>query len=234
MLALFFSAAFAQSWNNTITLSSNITTETIDITDFNALDVSEDFEVIVRMGEGPETIQIEANENLHELIDVRKVGSTLTISTKSYSTNNEGANEQLKAYITVKELQKIKGSEDVVFILEDPIKTDDFRIELDEDSVLKGHLDVKHLVVYLDEDAEVDIDGTAEIMEIDTNEDSILKGYDFVVDDLKIKMNEGSEVKLTVHGAIDLRAKEDCTFSYKGNAEFTRKKLGEDSEVKSW
>ena len=235
ILALMVSNVFAQRGNNYIKLSHNMTTETKAITGFDKLDVSEDFEVYIRFSDKEEKVVIEANENLHNLIQVENKGGTLKIYTKSYSTsyssNRNDAEEKLVAYITAKTLTEIKGDEDVVIKLEDKLSADNLTIDLDEDCTLEGHIDVKNLSVKLNEDSELDIEGRAQTMQIKANEDCSINSFDFIVGDLAIDLCEESEVKLTVNGKINLKAREESTFTYKGDGSFTSKRLSGDSEV---
>lgn len=234
-MTLSLSSIYSQSGDNYIKLSDHITTENKDILGFNKINVSEDFEVFIRFSDTEEKIEIEANENLHDLIQVEQKGNSIKIYTESYSTNNwgrkGGASEVLVAYITTKELVAIKGSEDVIFVLEDKMYADNLTIDLDEDSTLEGFLEVQNLIVKLTEDSVLDIDGSADIMNVKADEDSYIKGRNFTVNDLTIDLTEDSEATLTVNGDIDLTAREDSIFSYRGNGSFTRKKLRGDSEV---
>lgn len=229
--------AFSQWNDNYIALSSKITTETKNITDFQKLNVGEDFEVIIKFG-AKESVEIEANENLHDLIIVEKKGNTLNIETKPYSTwrkgRKQGASERLVAYITAKELVAISGEEDVMIELDDLLETESLKIKLDEDSSLSGVLKVKNLTVDLNEDSMLDLEGSAQTMELNANEDSLFKSYDFVVQDLIADLNEDSMAKITVNGTIDLAARDDSNFFYKGNAKMVRQRLRGDSKVKSW
>jgi len=230
---------FSQRGENYIKLSDNITTETKDISGFDKIDVSEDFKVHIRFTDGPEKVEIRANENLHDLIQVEKNGQTLKISTKSYSNNNwggkgggKGAQEKLVAYITANKLSEIKAEEDVSIILENELYADNLTINLIEDTTLEGFIEVNNLVVLLDEDSVIDLEGSAQNMDVKANEDCLIKGYDFNVGNLDIKLDEDSTAKLTVNGDIDLRAKEDSYFYYRGDGQFTSKRLTGDSEVK--
>lgn len=223
----------AQMGNN-IQLSSNITTLTKDISGFDKIEVSEDFEVYIHFSDSTEKVDIEANENLHELINVEKDGSTLKINTKSYSTiGRSKVKERLVAHITAKQLVEIKGNEDVVIHLKDKLSTKELSIDLDEDSTLSGHIEVQRLKVNLDEDSILDITGSAQSLNLKADEDSVMKGFDFVANDVTAHLNEDSEAKLTINGGIKLRAKEDSYFHFKGDGHFVRKILTGDSEVKS-
>ncbi len=238
IFALFVFSLSAQWGDNYIKLSETITKETKNITDFDKIEISEDFKVFIRFSETVEKVEIEANENLHELIQVRQEGSRLIIDTKSYSHRSgdgwkSGAKERLVAYITAKKLTEISAVEDVVIELEDKLYADHLSINLNEDCTLEGNLEVEHLDVDLNEDSVLDIYGSAKTMRVDANEDSKIEGLRFVVDNLDIDLNEDSEATLTVNGEIDLSAKGDSYFHYKGDAKFTRKKLRGDSEVRN-
>ena len=236
VFSLFLTCGFSQWGDNYIKLSENITTETKNITGFDKIEVSEDFKVYIRFSDSAEVVQIRSNENLHDLIKVEKSSSTLKIYTESYSTSSGtrrgGAQEKLVAYITANKLSGIKGNEDVEIVLKDKLYADNLTIDLDEDSTLEGYIEARNLIVKLNEDSFLDVEGLAETMKVKADEDSGIKGYDFIVGDLEIDLNEDSEVKLTVNGEIDLRAKEDSYFSYKGKGEFIRKRLTGDSEAK--
>ena len=242
LLALSFicSNTFSQWGDNFIELSKKVTTETRLVTDFDKIDISEDFKVFIHFSEDTEKVEIQANENLHDLIQVENDKGMLKIYTKPYSTkyNNRSkkynVKERLVAHITVKRLTEIRGDEDVIIVLEDEMKADRLIIELNEDSELEGYIEVNDLVVKLDEDSVLDIDGSAQYMKVKANEDSILKGFGFVVDNLDIELIEDSMAKLTVNGEIDLRAKEDSYFYHKGKGNFVRKRLTGDSEIKKW
>lgn len=230
--------AFSQ-WkgDNYIQLSRTITSETKDITGFDKIDVSEDFKVFIRFSEEAESVVVKANENLHDVIRVEQQGTALKIYTDSYSSGGWGKKNRVKeiltVHITAKSLSEIKGNEDVRFIVEDNLYADHLTIDLDEDSSLDGFIEVNDLVVNLDEDSILKLDGSAQRMKVRADEDSIIKGYGFTVSShLDIKLNEDSEVNLTVNGNIDLRAKEDSIFCFKGEGKFTRKFLTGDSEVR--
>ena len=239
LIFMFTTSISAQWGDNYIKLSETITTETRDIAGFSKVDISEDFVVYIQFSDTEEKVEIEANENLHDLIEVKKVGGTLEISTKSYSTSSgglgkrSGAKERLVAYITAKKLTEIKAEEDVVIELKDKLSTDKLTIILDEDCTLRGHLEVQNLKVELVEDSVLEIEGSAQTMKVEADEDCMIEGSDFIAGNLTIKLSEDSEAKLTVNGDIDLNATGDSYFHYKGDGNFTRKRLRDDSEVRT-
>jgi len=235
---LILSSLSAQWGDNHIKLSHNIKAETKAITGFSKIDVTEDFLVYLRCADTEEVI-IEANENLHDLINVEQHGETLKIFTDPYSYSYDSrkgkkgsAKEKLVAYITAKQITGITAEEDVIIELKGKLIGEELTIDLNEDSALDGELEVKNLIVNLNEDSILDIEGSAQTMKAKADEDSIIKSFDFVVGNLELDLNEDSQAKLTVNGDIDLRAREDSFFYHKGPGTFTRKKLTGDSKVK--
>ena len=222
--------AFAQ-WGNSIALSSNITTESIDISNFDRISVTDDFVAFIKFGD-EEKIQIEANENLHDYIIVEKEGDELKIRTKSYSTNNKnGVDEKLVAHITAKKLTAISGDNDAEIRVLDKIEANSFNINLDDDATLKGEFKVRTLDVNMDDDAELEIEGSADKMELDADSDSMIDGYRLIVNDLDIHLDGDSESRLTVNGTLNVTTKGDSEFTYKGSATVARKRVTGDSDV---
>lgn len=235
LAALITISAYAQRGDNYIRLSEKLTTETHNITGFDKIDVSEDFKVYITFSD-EEAVSVKANENLHDLIQVEKIGETLKVSTKSYSHNNlwKGSREVLVLYVTAKQLVEIKAEEDVEIGLEEKLVSDELKIELNEDCTLWGEIEVGKLIVNLNEDSVLDVEGSAHSMKVKAVEDSVIKGYNLIVGSVNAKLIEDSEVKLTVNGDIKLFAKEDSYFHYRGEGKVKQKILIDDSEIRSF
>jgi len=105
ILAAVFSMIFnsCEKFGSGIIPSGNITTETRDVTGFDEIDVSTAFNVYVTFSETEESVEIEANENLHRIIEVYEQGGSLVIKLQN-GTNVRGHNVKLNAYITTSDL----------------------------------------------------------------------------------------------------------------------------------
>lgn len=229
--------AFSQ-WDKRIQLSHKITTEEKNIKDFTEIDAEADFEIIVRIAD-EESVKIEANENLHDFIIVEKEGNTLKLRLKRYSTYNKQSSrnqvrEKLVAHVSMKTLTAVTAKEDVVIELIDKLTTDKLTFDLEEDCTFEGEIEVNNLVADLEEDSQLDLKGSAKNFILEAEEDSSIKGYKFEVDDLEADLSGDSEAKLTVNGNINLRARGDSNFYYKGKGTIVKQRLTGDSEVKYW
>ncbi len=237
-IVLLFSLSISAQWgNNFIKLSENITTETRKFSGFKELNFSEDFKVFIEFSETDQNVQITANENLHALINVSQQGEALNFNLESYSTQSGnckkcGASEKLEVHITMSELKELTADEDVIINFENKLTTDELKIALTEDCVLRGEIETKRLELSLDEDCSVKFRGSTNDMKATIVEDSFFKGKDFEVESLKIFLDEDSFAKIKVSKDIDLVAKDDSIFYNEGNASFSRKRLLGDSEVR--
>ena len=142
------------------------------------------------------------------------------------------AKERLKVYVKAKQIIAFKGDEDVIFELENKLIADKVSINLNEDSYFTGELEVNSLTAELNGDSKLDLEGSATKFELEAREDSEVKSYNFVINDLNIRLRGDSEARLTVNGQIDLRANGDSNFFYKGKGNIVRQHLSGDAEVK--
>src|SRR6056300_450284 len=70
---------------DTIKVSGNdaITYRNINVTDFSAVEIANDFNAYITFSDTEESIEIEANENLHQYIVVKKEGNNLVVRLKN-------------------------------------------------------------------------------------------------------------------------------------------------------
>lgn len=232
-LCLFYFIAVSSThsqWNR-VQLSENITTETKKVQEFDKIYATDDFIVNVNFSDSETSLRIEANQNLHELIQVKVENGQLKLSTKSYSSSRKSASERLIAHVTVPNLVSIAGSGDAEYYLLDPLRAKKLNLNLNDDAILKGKIHIEQLTVNLDSDAELSLKGSANNMSVKADSDSVIDGYDFSVDNLDIKLNGDSEAELTVNETIDITARGDSEFTYKGKGIISSKRITGDSDV---
>ena len=105
----------------TIEPSEKITTVEKDLNNFNAIEVAGDFEVLLTFSATEESVEVEANENLQDLIIIEKSGKTLEIRLKN-NTNIKG-NETTKIHITTQEIIDFKVAGDATIELTNTLTT---------------------------------------------------------------------------------------------------------------
>ena len=90
----------------TIEGNGNLVTREVSVQSFNALDASGVYELRLAQGDR-EGVKIEADENLHDLFQVRNNGSTLVIDMKKMEGKNLKSKNKMRVYVTFKSLKHL-------------------------------------------------------------------------------------------------------------------------------
>lgn len=230
ILCLGFSiTSTAQSRN--ITPSDNITTKVYDdFSGFTSLDLANDLKAYVTFTDGPESIKIEANENLHKYITVDMDGSTLVI--KFNGSWNMKGDATLHAYISTRQLRNFRASADAYIFLENTLETEKAKITLRGDSQLKGNVAVKDLYLNLRGDSIIDIDGSADEVEAELRGDSVMEDGGFKTKDAKITLRGDSVAEIEVTNKLWADLDGDSILKYAGSPEIMKSRVTGDSEMK--
>ncbi len=214
-----------------ITPSAQITTVDKDITNFNKLEVANEFQVFLTFSETKESIQVEANENLQDLIIIEKSGQTLEIKMKP-NTNIKG-NETIKIYITTKEIIDFKLAGEVEVSLMNDLVTNDLTIEMAGESEMKGQVAINNLITKMAGEAELDLKGQVANFDLKSAGDALIKDYDLVCEKLDAELAGETEVFLTVNQTIEVSAAGESVLHLKGDGEITNQfTVGEAKVIK--
>lgn len=208
----FFCNAFAQQINDPNAVK-------VDVKDFHGINVSNAFDVYLSQG-NEEAVAVSASEEkFREKIKVEVKDGILFIGYENgFHIFNEGK-RKLKAYISLKNIDKltVSGACDV-FIME-KLKADKLVIHLSGASDLKGKLDIKdELSVNLSGASDMKISGAASKFTVNANGASDFKGYDFVTDYCDAKASGASGVQITVNKELSAQASGASDVKYKGDA----------------
>ena len=94
--------------DNYITPNGNVTTISKTLSGYNELEVSDQFTVYITFSDTIESIEVEANANLHAHINVFRLNDRLIINLDN-EVNITNGNAVLNIYITTKELDGFYG-----------------------------------------------------------------------------------------------------------------------------
>lgn len=186
------------------------------ISSFHALYVSNSFDVY--LSQGQEALAVSASDAQYlQYIETKVENGILSIH-----YNEKGihiGNRKLKAYISVKNLDEIKGSGAVDFKVEGTLNLSKLDLNLSGASDLKGALNVSGLfVVHLSGASDIDIKGSAAEVSINAHGASDVKGYDFTTSTCKVDASGASGVKISVEKELEVSLSGASSVNYKGNA----------------
>ncbi len=210
--------------------SGNVSIQTKSIASFSELDISDPFNVYITFSAFEESIKIEANDNLHAYIQVSKNNNRLIIKLDENINIREGE-AKLNLYITLIDLKKIEGVGATKFHFQNQMIGDKLEVELEGASSLIGMLNVKQLNAKILGGSNLDIDGVSDSFIIDANGASNMINYGFETYKLEAELGGASNLNLTVHDKMDVKASGASKVFYKGNGVVGSQNLSGDSKI---
>lgn len=212
-----------------IKVSDTLSTREYSFANYEALQISGDFNAFVTFSETEEHIEIEANENIQNKISVSKEGNTLRIGLEN-NINLRG-NATLNAYITTNNISRYRISGDSFLELENELVAEKVTLDVLGDSRFFGEVDVNNLSADVRGDSVIDVFGSAKTVNVNLSGDSTFKDYDLEVEDLTLRLSGDSAAFLTVSETIDIDASGDSVLNYRGEGEVIRQRLSGDSRI---
>ncbi|MFH6603783.1 head GIN domain-containing protein [Maribacter algicola] len=217
--------------HDSIRASGEVTTLEYAIPDYSEVKVSDAFNVYVTFSDTEESINIEANENLHNKIIVKREGNALVIRLKRFTTVR--GNATLNAYISTKNVAAFDLGGASRVTLENEWVQSDARVDLSGASDFTGEIAAERLYLNVNGASNLDLFGNTTFLNAKLSGSSNVRNYDLSVDNLNIELSGASEAFLSVKETIDIRASGASVLNYKGNAAINNQKLSGSSEIRN-
>ena len=213
-ISIFLSSC--EEFGEVVTPSASITTETHTASGFTGIDVSHAFNVYVNFSEATESIEVEANENLHDHIIVEKQGNTLVVKMKDY-IRLRMSTATLNVYITTAFLDNFTASGATDVVLYDVLKASDVYMDLSGASSLSGTIEADDLTCDLSGASDLDLSGSADYLSLNASGSSTVKDYVLSVNWLDADLSGASDAFLTVNERLDVEASGASSVHYRGS-----------------
>ena len=165
--------------------------------------MSNAFNAFVTFSETEERIEVEANRNVQDKINVSKEGDLLIVRLDR-NTNLRG-NVTLNVYITTGNMDRFEASGASNITLENEWIAPEAYIKLSGASGFSGELRTERLQLRTSGASKADIFGSADRLDADLSGSSDLRDYDLAVKQLGIELSGASDAFLTVTDTIDIR-----------------------------
>lgn len=124
--------------------------------------------------------------------------------------------QKLKAYISVKRLDKLTVSGACDVFMEEGISSDNLTIHFSGASDLKGKVNAKDLTVDLSGASDITLSGNAANLKIVTSGASDFKGYELITNFCEAKASGASSVFITVNKELNANASGASDVKFKG------------------
>lgn len=228
MLTILFFSCEKDVFN--ITPSSQVTSEYHQISDFDQLNISDAFQAYIEFSDTEQLLRIEANENLHELIEVKQNNGKLSIKLDDDVRNIKG-HAVLKIYLTAKQLEVLEAHGATKIYMENNWATPKASIELSGASTLEGTLITNDLVASLSGACNLNIEGNTHLFDIMVEGASHMKGYNFETQKLIADLSGGCSITTTVHTSLEVTATGSSFVYYRGEGVISEQHLSGGSAI---
>jgi hypothetical protein len=180
--------AGAQSKSEALEGNGKVVTRDVPVSSFDALKASGIYELKLIQG-NKESVRIEADENLHDLFQVRNEGSSLVIDMKKLDSQNKNlkVKTSMKVYVTFKSLKNLELSTIGNVTSEDKLTFDDLRIRNKSIGLVDLQLTANKVDVENKSVGNVKLTGKAQDAVVRNSGVGSLEAADFVVQTMNIE-----------------------------------------------
>lgn len=208
--------------------NGQISKETRNISSFDQIEVSGGFTVILTQGL-TENVEIEADENLFDLITTEVRGGVLDISSKE---NIKGSRD-VKIYVEVKDLTRVQLSGAVDLRSGNDLTFDRLAINGSGASSLDLTLQVTSLEAELSGANDITLVGKAKDFYAKLSGASDLKSFDFEVNNAEIKVTGAGDARVSASETLKVNISGAGSVTYKGDPRIEQNISGAGSLKKS-
>ena len=190
-----------------------------NLSGFHAIKISNAFDVYISQG-NEDAVAISASKAEYKAKIITRVENGVLIirfdDDKKFWKNWNGDKTKLKAYISVKKLDKldVSGACDVYF--EDGISAEELYVNLSGASDLKGKIDAKKLRFDISGASDATISGNAAEISVEASGASDFKGFDMVTNYCTAEASGASSVNITVNKELNAKASGASSVRFKG------------------
>jgi hypothetical protein len=227
---IFLSVVFTACENTeNIIPNDNVTTRQHSFTDYDRIETEGAFTIYVEFSDTEESIEIEANENLHQYLEVEKNSNTLKVGFRD-NINIKGS-ATLNAYITTQNVSGYAASGASRFFVDDELSAEDVSIFLSGASQFTGEVFTVNLTGDLSGASLVQLTGEAESTSFTASGASNIGSFGFSTDYLNVNFSGASMLSLTVNDKLDVTASGASIITYKGSGVINSQNLSGESKI---
>jgi len=197
---------------------------------FNGIEVSSSFDVYISQSQQAAVAVSAGNAAWVDQITTEVRNGILYVG-----FNNKGGdwnNKNLKAYISVAALNKIRASGACDVYIEGELKAEDLELEISGSSDFRGKLRVNNLRLTASGSSDYYLDGVATNAKINVSGSSDVKAFELETDFCDVNASGASDVSITAQKELKVKASGSSDVNYKGNATIREISTNGSSDVK--
>ena len=187
-----------------------------NVSGFHAIEVSGGIDLYLSNGEEAVAVSALKEEYRAKIKTEVKDGVLKIWYEASSNIRMDWGSRKLKAYVSFKSLDRLKGSGGSDISVDGSIKVAKLAVEISGGSDFDGKVETDDLEIRASGGSDVDISGKAAKLTIDASGGSDFKGYDLASDICNVEASGGSDVHITVNKELSANASGGSDVYYKG------------------
>jgi hypothetical protein len=209
--------------------SSKVTTTDFSASGVSQLAISDIFNVYVSFSETEESVWVEANENIHHLIELHQSGDQLIIGLQNNSKIS--GLPVLNVYVKTASLKQVSAEGAARVEFQNQLIANYLELELTGASSFKGSVMLNELVADLEGAGKMEISGSSGYSEIDAEGAAEITDFGFSTNTLDANLAAGSTVSVTVNKKLNVYASGGSSVYYKGDGTIHYQHLSGGSKI---
>jgi hypothetical protein len=202
----------------------NVTTKSISVGSFSSVDVSGAIKVHVKQ-EDRNNVKVEADENLHEFIDIYTDGDVLVVHSKQ--GYNLKPSRDIIVFVSAPAFRQLEVSGACDIIGEGVLSgSQALSIKASGASSVDLELDLPSFTSDLSGASDITLKGKVNDLRIEGSGASNIKAFDLVSENAELDLSGSSDARLTANRSLKVEASGASTINYRGNAAVTQKVSG--------
>jgi len=200
------------STKETIYGSGNVVTEERDIDEFTGLKVSSGIDVIIRQG-NEISLELEADDNLHEAIITEVVDNTLKI----YTRKNIRKARSKKVFLVYEDLNRIRISSAGDVTGENTLQTDRLDIDLSSAGDLNLDVEAENISCYISSSGDARLSGSTRVLDASLSSAGDLHAYELKAEKVDVRCSSAGDARVYASEEFNLRSSSAGSIYYKGD-----------------
>lgn len=196
--------------------------------DFSRVEVSRGLDLYITKSKNV-SLEVEADENLHELIETEVRDGVLRIT----SSRNIWSASSKKIHLSVDHLNGIGVNSGAEVRTQNTFVSDQLDLDISSGASAEMELEVQDLSCDISSGADAKLSGDAVNFRVSSSSGSDVKAYDLRAQNCKADASSGSDIKLMATETIEAEASSGADISFKGNPKVLRTKDNSGGSVRS-
>jgi hypothetical protein len=214
--------AFSSCDFNRVKGDGHVVSKSFNQTGFKNVDASSSMDVILKQGTDY-SVKIDAEENILQLIDVRKEGDKLIVGFKD--NISASPTKDIKVYITAPEFHELEGSGACTFSNNGVLASNELKLDLSGACNTHLNVDVKKLDIEASGASEIEVRGKAVYFAIDGSGSTSISAYQLMTDHADIGLSGAGDAQVSVAQSLKVDLSGAGSVKYKGNPSTINKEI---------